>query len=159
MRSLEHATLNADERTVLDRFIVQANLGDVRVNYARKSYIGIRVGRRTWAPLWLRQDGATIYLPDPDGSRGEEPSVAFEHFEAKLREAGLSASWQPSYNAKANPVNIRLRREDLDRPVVQELLRASYNILSEGAQPWSERAPAPPAETTSEGLLVDPPSI
>lgn len=70
-----------------DAFVdwVQRNLGDVRVNYAGKSYIGVRVGRRTWAPLWPRQDGATVYLPDPDGTRSDEPSVAFEQFEARLR--------------------------------------------------------------------------
>lgn len=138
---------------------VRNNLGEVRVNYARKSYIGVRVGRRTWAPLWLRQDGAAVYLPDPDGSRSEEPSVAFEQFEAKLREAGLSASWQPSYNAKANPVNIRLRREDLDREVVQELLCASYEILGDGAQPWSERAAAQPAESVPVAVREDPPPL
>ena len=100
-----------------DAFVdwVRQNLGEVRVNYARKSYIGVRVGRRTWAPLWPRQDGATVYLPDPDGTRSDEPSVAFEQFEARLREEGLSASWQPTYNAKANPVVVRLRRQDLDR--------------------------------------------
>jgi hypothetical protein len=101
----------------------------------------------------LRRDGATVYLPDPDGSRSDEPSVAFEQFEARLRQEGLSASWQPSYNAKANPSAIRLRRENLDRPVVQELLRGSYEILRDGAQPWSERAAAPetpPVEAADE---------
>jgi hypothetical protein len=134
-----------------DAFVewVTANLGPVRVNYSRKSYIGVRVGRRTWAPLWLRKDGATVYLPDPDGSRSDEPSVAFEQFEARLRQEGLSASWQPSYNAKANPVAIRLRREDLDRPVVQELLRGSYEILRDGAQPWSERSTTTPTQPAS----------
>jgi hypothetical protein len=126
-----------------DAFVswVGENLGDVRVSYAAKSYVGVRVGRRTWAPLWPRQDGATVYLPDPDGTRSDDPSVAFEQFEARLREEGLSANWQPTYNAKANPVVVRLRRQDLERPVVQDLLRASYDILAEGAQPWSERAP------------------
>lgn len=128
---------------------VTDNLGPVRVDYKPKSYIGVRVGRRTWAPLWLRQDGATIYFPDPDGSRSEDPSVAFEQFEGRLRDEGVSASWQPRYNAKANPVSVRLRREDLDRPVVQELLRASYEILRDGALAWSERAGIPRAEDTA----------
>jgi hypothetical protein len=67
-----------------DAFVswVTENLGEVRVDYKPKSYIGVRVGRRTWAPLWLRQDGAALYLPDPDGSRSDEPSVPFEQFEA-----------------------------------------------------------------------------
>jgi hypothetical protein len=125
-----------------DAFVswVSENLGQVRVDYKPKSYIGVRVGRRTWAPLWLRQDGAALYLPDPDGSRSDEPSVAFEQFEVRLRDVGLSVNWQPSYNAKANPVVIRLRVADLQRPIVHELLRASYEILADGAQPWSERA-------------------
>jgi hypothetical protein len=118
---------------------VTEHLGPVRVDYKPKSYVGVRVGRRTWAPLWLRQDGATVYLPDPDGSRSDDPSLAYEAFEGRLRDAGVTASWVPNYNAKANPVSLRLRRTDLDQPAVQELLRASYEILQDGAQPWSER--------------------
>ena len=90
-----------------------------------------------------------MYLPDPDGPRSDEPSVAFEQFEAGLREEGLSAWWQPTYNAKANPVVVRLRRQGLERPVVQDLLRASYDILAEGAQPWSERSATAPAEAVA----------
>jgi hypothetical protein len=57
------------------------HLGEVRVDYSPKSYIGLRRGRRVWAPLWFRRDGATVYLPDPDGSRavgghGELPRTA-----------------------------------------------------------------------------------
>jgi hypothetical protein len=118
---------------------VTENLGPVRVDYKPKSYVGVRVGRRTWAPLWLRQDGATVYLPDPDDSRSDDPSLAFEDFEPRLRDEGVTASWVPNYNARANPVSLRLRRPDLDRPVIQELLRASYEILQDGTQPWSER--------------------
>jgi hypothetical protein len=29
----------------------QANLGEIRVDYSPKSYVGIRRGRRVWAPL------------------------------------------------------------------------------------------------------------
>lgn len=126
--------------TFKDEFVhwVTENLGQVRVDYKPKSYVGVRVGRRTWAPLWLRQDGATVYLPDPDGSRSDDPSLAFENFEPRLREAGVTASWVPNYNAKANPVSVRLRRPDLAHPVVQELLTASFQILQPGAEPWSE---------------------
>jgi len=98
-------------------------------------------GRRVWAPLWPRQDGATINLPDPDGTKGEEPSVAVERFRERLRDAGLDISWQPAYNAGANPVCIRLRLPDLENPVVQELLQASFEILAQGTAPWSERHP------------------
>lgn len=132
----------------------------MRVNYKGKSYIGVRVGRRTWAPVWPRQDGATVYLPDPDGTRSDEPSVAFEQFEAGLREEGLSASWQPTYNAKANAVVVRLRRQDLERPMVQELLRGSYEILADGAQPWSERGRSPPgASTVVDESAATPPAV
>jgi hypothetical protein len=120
----------------------------VRVDYKPKSYVGVRVGRRTWAPLWLRQDGATLYLPDPDGTRSDEPSLAYEQFEPRLRDAGVTASWVPNYNAKANPVSVRLTQADLEQPVVQELLRASYDILAEGAQPWSERERSAAADQT-----------
>jgi hypothetical protein len=150
------AAATADERTEADwrqdasdeawafkeAFVawVTENLGPVRVDYKPKSYVGVRVGRRTWAPLWLRQDGATVYLPDPDGSRSDDPSLAFENLEPRLRDEGVTVSWVPNYNARANPVSLRLRRPDLNRPVIHELLRASYEILQDGAQPWSERA-------------------
>jgi hypothetical protein len=121
---------------------VEENLGPVRVDYKPKSYVGLRVGRRVWAPLWLRQDGATIYLPDPDGSRSDEPSLAFESLEPRLAEAGITAAWVPGYNARANPVSVRLRRAELELPIVQQVLRASYEILQAGAQPWSQRSAA-----------------
>jgi hypothetical protein len=51
----------------------------------------------------------------------------------------VTAAWVPNYNAKANPVSLRLRRADLELPVVQQVLRASYEILQAGVQPWSQR--------------------
>jgi hypothetical protein len=61
----------------------------------------------------------------------------------------VTASWVPNYNAKANPVSVRLRRPDLQQPAVKELLRASYEILRDGAQPWSERERADDAVDTT----------
>jgi hypothetical protein len=115
------------------------HLGEVRVDFSPKSYIGVRRGRRVWAPLWPRTDGAYVHLPDPDGSREEQPSVAFEHFRERLQHEGLEPSWQRTYNAGANPISVRLTRSDLDKQAVQELLRASSGILDAGAVPWSER--------------------
>jgi hypothetical protein len=109
----------------------QANLGEVRVDYSPKSYVGIRRGRRVWAPLWFRKAGASIYLPDPDNLRGDQQSPAMDIFQERLREEGLETSWQPTYNAGANPVAIRLRQADLDKPVVQDLLRATFEILDQ----------------------------
>jgi hypothetical protein len=86
----------------------QQHLGDVRVDYGPKSYIGVRRGRRVWAPLWPRSDGAYAYLPDPGGSREEQPSVAFEHFRDRLQGDGLEPAWQRNYNAGANQVSVRL---------------------------------------------------
>jgi hypothetical protein len=128
----------------------QQNLGEVRVDYSPQSYIGIRRGRRVWAPLWLRSDGAMVYLPDPDGSREEQPSVAFDYFEERLRSVGLEPGWQRTYNAGANPVSIRLRRADLDKEPVQGLLRASFEILETAASPFSERQAAVSAAATSD---------
>jgi hypothetical protein len=129
----------------------EANLGQVRVDYSPKSYVGIRRGRRVWAPLWFRRDGAFVYLPDPDGLRGDEQSPAMDVFQERLRDDGLEANWQATYNAGANPVAVRLRQADLDKSVVQDLLRASFEILSPGAEPWSERQAEPAAETDSSG--------
>lgn len=119
------------------------HLGAITVDYSPKSYIGIRVGRRVWAPLWLRQDGAQIYLPDPDLSRGDE-SPAYAHFRELLAERGYALNWQTTYNAGANPVSVRLRREDLQVPVVQELLEATYHAVQPGSTNWSETASAEP---------------
>lgn len=71
---------------------VEQELGQVAVDYSPKSYIGIRVGRRVWAPLWMRTDGFTTYLPDPDHSRNDE-SPAYEHFRDRMMEAGHGLSW------------------------------------------------------------------
>jgi hypothetical protein len=66
-----------------------------------------------------------------------------DEFQERLRKEGLETSWQPTYNAGANPVPIRLRQADLVKPVVQELLRATFQILDAGAPPWSERHARP----------------
>lgn len=124
----------------------RANLGEVRVDYSPKSYVGVRRGRRVWAPSWFRRDGATVYLPDPDGLRGEQQSPAMDEFQERLRKEGLETTWQPTYNAGANPVPVRLRKVDLDKPVVQDLLRATFDILDQGAAPWSERREQPQAD-------------
>ena len=126
----------------------QASLGEVRVDYSPRSYVGIRRGRRVWAPLWFRRDGAAIYLPDPDGLCGEQQSPAMDEFQERLRKEGLETSWQPTYNAGASPVPVRRRREDLARPVVQDLLRATFEILAPCARPRSERQAQSPAEGT-----------
>jgi hypothetical protein len=65
-------SVNPEVWTFHDAFIAwtRANLGEIRVDYSPKSYVGICRGRRAWAPLWFRRDGATIYLPDPDGLHG-----------------------------------------------------------------------------------------
>jgi hypothetical protein len=93
--------------------------------------------------LWFRRDGATIYLPDPDGLRGDQQSPAMDDFQERLRKEGLETSWQPTYNAEANPVPVRLRHADLAKPVVQELLRATFAILDSAAVPWSEQQAQP----------------
>jgi hypothetical protein len=108
----------------------------VRVDYSPKSYIGLRVGRRVWCPIWPVADGGTIHLPDPNGSKDEE-SPAYEHFREQLIEAGLAPGWTPTYNAGANPITVRLNKADLEKPAVQDLLRASYRFLAEKAA-WSD---------------------
>ncbi len=135
------ATISGEAWAFYKAFVAwtEAGLGEVRVDYSPKSYIGIRRGRRVWAPLWPRKDGAFVYLPDPDGLHGEQQSPAMDVFQERLREDGLETNWQPTYNAGANPVSIRLRQTDLDKPSVQDLLRATFEILGPGATPWSER--------------------
>jgi hypothetical protein len=110
-----------------------------------------------WAPLWFRRDGATIYLPDPDGLRGEQQSPAMDEFQERLRKEGLETNWQPTYNAGANPVPVRLRKADLAKPVIQDLLRATFEILAQGAPPWSERQAHPSHEETGTAAEGTPP--
>jgi hypothetical protein len=135
-----------------DTFVewTREELGEVRVDYGPKSYIGVRRGRRVWAPLWLRNDGAYVWLPDPDGSREEQPSVAFEQLRERLNEVGLEPTWNKNYNAGANPIGLRLTIADLEKPQVQELLRETFAILEPGAVPWSERKAQVPSSTSSE---------
>jgi len=72
-----------------------------------------------------------------------------DEFQERLRKEGLETSWQPTYNAGANPVPIRLRTADIAKPVVQELLRATFQILASGAMPWSERHEQPAIDATT----------
>ncbi len=115
-----------------------ADLGEPRIDYKASSYICVRYGRRVWAPLWPRKDGAYVYLPDPDGSR-DQPSLAFSHFEAAPADEGPTAAGASKYNVGSNSIGLRLTRPDIEKPIVEELLRASHEALTEGAQPRSER--------------------
>jgi hypothetical protein len=40
-------------------------------------------------------------------------------------------------------VPVRLQKADLDKPVVRELLQATFEIPDPGAVPWSERQAQP----------------
>lgn len=131
------------------------SLGTVNVDYSPKSYIGVRVGRRVWAPLWLRRDSAQVYLPDPDQSRNDE-SPAYNHFREVLSAKGVGLNWAASYNAGANPISIRLYRANLNDPDVQELLRASYEAVLPGATSWSERKVEAPGNPHTEGRSEPP---
>jgi hypothetical protein len=126
---------------------VTHNLGPVRIDYSPNSYIGVRRGRRVWAPLWPVSDGARLYLPDPDGSKDEE-SLAFTHFQERLSAVGIEAGWTSTYNAGANTVTVRLAIDDLQRPEVQDLLRASFEILSSKTT-WSDRQSSAGPDATS----------
>lgn len=119
---------------------VDENLGQMKVDYAPKSYIGLRVGRRVWCPIWPVSDGGTIHLPDPDGSKDEE-SPAYEHFREQLLAVGLAPTWTPTYNAGANPITVRLTTADLARAEVQDLLRATHAHLAKKIV-WSEASGA-----------------
>jgi hypothetical protein len=66
-----------------------------------------------------------------------------ESFRERLHDEGLEAAWQRTYNAGSNPISMRLRRSDLNKQVVQELLRASFEILEPGMASWSERHSSP----------------
>lgn len=147
------ATLSDEAWAFKDAFVAWAagELGEPRVDYRPQSYIGVRYGRRVWAPLWPRKDGAYTYLPDPDGSR-DQPSLAYEHFETRLQEEGIALSWSQKYNAGSNSIAMRLALPDLERPAVQELLAASHAALAQGARPWSEGRPALAVERVPEVL-------
>lgn len=115
----------------------RANCGPLALDYSPKSYIGVRVGRRVWAPLWPRKDGVQTYLPDPDLSRNDE-SPAYVYFRDLLAADGVALGWQTTYNAGSNPMSLRLRSADLHLPSVQQLLHASYAAVAPGAIAWSQ---------------------
>ena len=152
---LEYSTAEAWQFHLDFQSWVQANLGEIVIDYSPKSYIGVRVGRRVWAPLWLRTDGAMTYLPDPDLSRSEE-SPAFEYFHDLLAQQGLDLSWQTTYNAGANPLSIRLRREDLFSSEVQQLLRATYEAVRPSARRGRNSIPSSPVKSSPNNLTTSP---
>lgn len=128
--------------------LVQTELGEVRIDYTPQSYVGVRRGRRVWAPLWLLRDGARTYLPDPDGSREDEPSLAFEYFRDELAAVGVDIAWTSNYNAGSNPISLALRSADLTKPEVMDLLRASFRALDAGGLSWSETRGSAAAEAS-----------
>jgi hypothetical protein len=66
-----------------------------------------------------------------------------------MQDEGLTATWSTKYNAGANPIAVRLGSDDLQRSVIQELLRASHAALAHGAESWSERVTTTSAEANA----------
>ncbi len=98
----------------------QANLGEVRVDYSPRSYVGVRRGCRVWAPLWFRKDGALIpSRPAAACAASSSPRPWTSSRNDYARKVSKPAGRTPTTPAPT-PVPIRLRKADLDRPVVQD---------------------------------------
>jgi hypothetical protein len=67
-------------------------------------------------------------------------------------------SWQPTYNAGANPVPVRLRKAELARPRHPGPAGATFEILARGALPWSERQAKPAHQETETEAGDTPPA-
>jgi hypothetical protein len=120
--------------------LTEEEIGTTRIDYSGKSYVGLWKGRRCWCPMWPRQEGVHVYLPDggtaqPAGDGASEPggkdrpSARFAQVKAALAPLGIDASWAWTYNSGANPVAFALRPQDLDKPAVREVLRQAYSSV------------------------------
>jgi hypothetical protein len=78
-------------------------------------------------PLWFREDGALIHLPDPDGQAPGSSLPLWTYSAAALGD-GIETTWQATGNAGANPVSSQLHQADRAKPVVHELLHATFGI-------------------------------
>ncbi len=129
--------------------LTEEEIGPTHIDYSSKSYVGLWKGRRCWCPMWPRQDGVYIYLPDggivlpvggddPEDSDAvelavaagrDQPSARFARVKAALAPMSIDITWAWKYNAGANPVGFGLRFQDLDQPTVREVLRQAYGSV------------------------------
>lgn len=109
--------------------VCEDNIGPSRVDYTAISYVSLKKGKRAWLPMWPRQDGFFVYLPDSGNGSLDEPSERFHIVSKKLSEIGIDVSWAYKYNAGANPIGFHLSRAKMKHPVVLELLKESYNLI------------------------------
>ncbi len=63
----------------------------------------------------------------PEGR--DQPSARFARVKAVLAPLSIDIAWAWKYNAGANPVGFGLRLQDLDHPIVREVLRQAYGSV------------------------------
>ena len=109
--------------------VCEEQIGPSRIDYTANSYVSLKKGKRAWLPMWPRQDGFFVYLPDNGDGTLDEPSERFRVIEKKLSEIGIDASWTYKYNAGANPIGFHLPKNQMRHPTILELLKESYNLV------------------------------
>jgi hypothetical protein len=109
--------------------ICEELIGPSRIDYTANSYISLKKGKRAWLPMWPRQDGFFVYLPDTGEGTLDEPSERFRSVQKKLSDIGIDASWAYKYNAGANPIGFHLPKDQMKNPVVIEILKESYGLV------------------------------
>jgi hypothetical protein len=84
--------------------ICNEKIGPSNIDFAAKSYIALKKGRRAWLPMWPRQDGFYVYIASGRGGTEDLPSDFYAEVKEALDELKIEPSWTFKYNAGANPI-------------------------------------------------------
>jgi hypothetical protein len=108
--------------------ICNEKIGPSNIDFAAKSYIALKKGRRAWLPMWPRQDGFYVYIAGGPGGTEDLPSDFYAEVKEALAELKIEPSWTFKYNAGANPIAFNIPRQHIAHSKIIEILTKAYGL-------------------------------
>jgi hypothetical protein len=103
-------------------------IGPTTIDFAAKSYVALKKGKRAWLPMWPRTNGAYVYIPGGLGGAVDQPSDFYATVKEELAPLGIEPSWSFKYNAGANPIAFPITFQHAAHSKVLEVLEQAYGL-------------------------------
>jgi len=101
-------------------------IGPSNIDFAAKSYVALKKGKRAWLPMWPRKDCTYVYVPGGEGGMADQPSDFYATFKETLAPLGIEHSCSSKYNAGANLIAFPITFHNATHSTVLEILMEAY---------------------------------
>jgi hypothetical protein len=108
--------------------LLTEKIGPSTIDFAARSYVALKKGKRTWLPMWPRTNGAYVYIPGGPSGAVDQPSDFFAKVKEELAPLGIEPSWSFKYNAGANPIAFPITFQHATHSKVVEILEQAYAL-------------------------------